>query len=158
MNDMDRITLQHYQPHYLEELKSFELPKNQEQFTAMPSDILHVKPGQHPIVILNENHVVGFFLLHNSERVKEYSSNSQAMLLTALSINHREQGKGYALKGMNALRSFVTEEFPQCNEIVLAVNYKNFAAQKLYAKVGFIDTGRRKTGLIGEQYIMSLSL
>ena len=50
------------------------------------------------------------------------------------------------------------DEFPDCNEIVLAVNHKNIAAQKLYLKVGLQDTGIRKMGVIGEQYIMNLKL
>lgn len=59
---------------------------------------------------------------------------------------------------MLLLRDFVKSEFPSCDEIVLAVNHKNFPAQKLYAKVGFKDTGRRKIGPIGEQFILSLGL
>ena len=59
---------------------------------------------------------------------------------------------------MSLLGEFAAEEFPNCNEIVLAVNHKNIAAQKLYLKVGFRDTGIRKMGKIGEQYIMNLIL
>jgi RimJ/RimL family protein N-acetyltransferase len=90
--------------------------------------------------------------------VKEYSDNARAMLLTAFSINHAYQGKGYAKQGMSLLSEFVQKEFLDCNEIVLAVNHKNIPAQKLYMKVGFHDTGRTKIGRIGEQYIMALSL
>ncbi len=79
------------------------------------------------------------------------------MLLTSLSVNHAHQGKGYAKQGMLLLKSFVKAEFPTCNEIVLAVNHKNVPAQKLYKKVGFKDTGKRKMGPIGEQLILSLS-
>lgn len=54
--------------------------------------------GQYPIVILSNKIPVGFFVLHTTERVQEYSSNPQAMLLTALSMDHKQQGKGYAKK------------------------------------------------------------
>jgi hypothetical protein len=59
---------------------------------------------------------------------------------------------------MFLLGEFVKSEYPTCNEIVLAVNHKNIPAQKLYSKVGYKDTGRRKMGPIGEQFIMNLLL
>lgn len=155
---VDDVEINHFSIEHLEALKSFELPDEQEQFTSLPSKILNVTEGQHPIVILSENKPVGFFLLYSTKRVKEYTTNQNAMLLTTLSVNHAEQGKGYAKRGMLLLKDFVKSEFPSCDEIVLAVNHKNMPALKLYSKVGFNDTGRRKIGRIGEQYIMSLLL
>lgn len=97
-------------------------------------------------------------MLHSTNRVKEYSDNPHALLLTALSINYLQQGKGFATKGMNLLKSFINQELPQYDEIVLAVNHKNIPAQKLYEKVGYRDTGRRKIGKLGEQLIFSTSV
>lgn len=54
--------------------------------------------------------------------------------------------------------AFVHQEFPESDEIVLAVNHKNIPAQKLYKKVGFEDTGRRKVGEMGEQFIYNLEV
>ena len=124
----------------------------------MPSKILEVTEGQNRIVILSGIEPVGFFLLHSTERVKEYSDNPNAMLLTALSVNRSKQGKGYAKQGMLLLRDFVKSEFPNCDEIVLVVNHKNVPAQRLYLRVGFEDRGKRKIGPLGEQFVMSLSL
>lgn len=140
-------------------LSEFELPKEQSQFTALPKNVLsELKNGQFPIVIECEGVPVGFFLLHSTERVKEYTDNPNALLLTALSIDHRQQRKGYAKNGMLTLPSFVRGEFGFCNEVILAVNHKNIPAQRLYSSVGFIDTGKRKVGPIGEQVIMSLQI
>ncbi|MFJ5761991.1 GNAT family N-acetyltransferase [Neobacillus sp. NPDC093182] len=158
MKKMKTVGLVHFSKEFETQLNSFELPKEQEQFTALPKKITEVADGQYRIVILSGNVPVGFFLLHATDRVKDYSDNPKAMLLTAFSINHAHQGKGYAKQGMSLLREFVQKEFPDCNEIVLAVNHKNIPAQKLYMKVGFQDTRRRKIGKIGEQYIMALSL
>lgn len=158
INKIDNVEIKYFTVEYLEALKSFELPDEQEQFTSLPNKTLNVTGGQHPIVILSKNQPVGFFLLHSTERVKEYTNNQNAMLLTTLSINHVEQGKGYAKRGMLLLQDFVQSEFPYCDEIVLAVNHKNISALRLYSKVGFNDTNRRKIGRIGEQYIMSLLL
>ncbi|WP_432360458.1 GNAT family N-acetyltransferase [Sporosarcina sp. UB5] len=158
MGKLDYVQLKHFSNDYLEALETFELPSEQEQFTSLPSEVLNVTEGEHRIVILDENEPVGFFLLHLNERIKEYSDNHNALLLTALSVNHKKQGKGYAKRGMLLLSNFVKTEFPNCDEIVLAVNHKNLPAQQLYLMVGFKDTGRRKIGRIGEQFIMSLSL
>ncbi|NMH68378.1 GNAT family N-acetyltransferase [Bacillus sp. RO3] len=158
MKNDHSIELNHFSNEHLDALLSFELPDDQEQFTALPSQMMSVTEGQHRIVILSENEPVGFFLLHSTERVKEYSDNPNAMLLTALSVNHAEQGKGYAKRGMLLLGDFVQSEFPECDEIVLVVNHQNIPAQHLYARVGFKDTGRRKIGPIGEQFVMNWSL
>lgn len=157
MKALNGIDIQFFKPEYIEPLQSFVLPEEQEQFTALPTEeMLEITHERHPIIILNDNVPVGFFLLHSSARVQEYTDNPQAMLLTALSINHIQQGNGYAQKGMELLKGFVNREFPECNEIVLAVNKRNIPAQRLYAKVGYKDTGRRKIGPIGEQLILSV--
>ena len=158
MEKIDYLELRHFSDEYMDTLNTFRLPEEQVQFTSLPNNYKEVTDGQHRIVILNDKEPVGFFLLHSTERVKEYSDNPQAMLLTALSINQSKQGKGYAKKAMLLLRDFITNEFPNCNEIVLAVNHRNIAAQQLYLKVGFQDTGIRRIGPIGEQFILNLLL
>ncbi|WP_311316469.1 hypothetical protein [Peribacillus simplex] len=107
MNTWDEVDLRRYKPEYLPWLKAFELPKEQEKFTALPTKMLEITKERHPIVILHNNEPVGFFVLHSSDRVKEYTNNRKAMLLTALSINHSKQGRGFANKGMRKIQSFV---------------------------------------------------
>ncbi|MBP2076385.1 GNAT family N-acetyltransferase [Oceanobacillus polygoni] len=158
MEKTDYIELRHFSNEHVDLLHSFELPKDQVQFTSLPINFVDVSEGQHRIVILNHNEPVGFFILHSTDRVKAYSNNQYAMLLTSFSINHSQQGKGYAKQAMNLLKQFVSAEFPNCNEIILAVNHKNITAQQLYKRVGFQDTGKRKVGPIGEQFIMNLIL
>ncbi|WP_054709496.1 GNAT family N-acetyltransferase [Bacillus sp. JCM 19041] len=154
-----QVELTFYRDEYSNDLRRFVLPPEQEQFTALPKETVNVADGQHRIIIVTkEDEPVGFFLLHSTDRVHEYSDNPNAMLLTAFSINHIHQGKGYAKKGMLELEKFVKTEFSDCDEIVLAVNHKNIPAQQLYKKVGFVDTGKRKIGRIGEQMIMNLKL
>ncbi|HET7615467.1 MAG TPA: GNAT family N-acetyltransferase, partial [Bacillales bacterium] len=141
-----------------EALKAFALPEEQAQFTALPVEKLE-RPSdeRHPIVILNRDEPVGFFVLETGERLRKYTENERALLLTALSINHSEQGKGFAKAGMRILNGFVQKEFPCVDEVVLAVNMKNIAAQKMYEKSGFQDTGRRTFGSKGEQKVLSLA-
>ncbi|MGY4787273.1 GNAT family N-acetyltransferase [Bacillus sp. OHL2] len=152
------ITLAHFSETYIKALKSFELDKEQAKFTTLPSEYFEFTEGQYRIVILNEKEPVGFFVLNSTDRVKDYSNNPHALLLTSLSIHQTQQRKGYAKQAMSLLKQFVTSEFPAYNEIVLAVNHQNIPAQTLYSQVGFQDTRRRKTGPIGDQIVMSLLL
>ncbi len=155
---MTDINLDFYRSEYREELLKFELPEEQAQFTALPADKLEeawIAPDQYPIVIADGHNSVGFFILHSSDRVKDYTNNPKALLLTALSIDHSRQGRGYAKRAMGQLAGFIRESLPGFDEIVLAVNKRNVAAQKLYEKTGFRDTGERRMGKIGEQFIYS---
>ncbi|MFY0519992.1 GNAT family N-acetyltransferase [Lysinibacillus sp. UGB7] len=154
MEKLKRVELKHFSNEYMKELNSFVLTEEQKQFSALPSKFEEINEGQYRIVILSDNTPVGFFLLNSNERVKKYSNNLNAMLLTALSINHTEQGKGYAKQGMTLLVEFVKTEFPNFDEIVLVVDKDNIPAQKLYLKVGFEDTNERLIGRIGEEIIM----
>lgn len=158
VGNISSVELKHFSSEYLTGLNSFVLTDAQKQFSALPNKFVEATDGQHRIVILSDNTPVGFFLLNSNERVKKYSTNLNALLLTALSINNTEQGKGYAKQGMSLLHEFVKSEFPKCDEIVLVVDKDNIPAQKLYLKVGFEDTNERQIGRIGEEIIMRLSI
>lgn len=75
MEKLDDIKLVHLAEKHVAELNKFELPEEQRQFTALPSEVLNVTEGQYPIVILDEGVAVGFFLLHATDRVKDYTTN-----------------------------------------------------------------------------------
>lgn len=91
------VKLEKYEPEYLKALKEFELPIEKAQYTAFPAVILEkLTDDQYPIVILSNDEPVGFFLLQSTDRVKEFTDNPKALLLTALSIDNSKQGKGFA--------------------------------------------------------------
>ncbi|MCM3240489.1 GNAT family N-acetyltransferase [Heyndrickxia oleronia] len=158
MITVDKVELQFYQSEWYDLITDYHLPEEQVRFTALPIEMLEISHERHPIMIVSNHVPVGFFVLHSSDRVKEYTDNPNAMLLTAFSVNHSQQGKGYAKKGLEQLPIFINREFPNCDEIVLSVNKLNVHAQKVYERVGYIDTGRRRPGKMGEQLILSLSL
>ncbi|MQR95918.1 GNAT family N-acetyltransferase [Fictibacillus phosphorivorans] len=138
-------------------LNAFYLPQEQEKFTAMPSDALRKcekDRGRHPVVIEANDNTVGFVVLHKGENIGDFTANPNAMVIRALSINHLEQGKGYAKEAMLQLPLFVSKHFPEVNELILAVNFKNEPAKKLYEKVGFVDRGQIKPGPVGPQYVL----
>lgn len=151
------ISLSFYDEKFLEALERFELPENQAGFTALPSGALEMSvndPDRFPVVILaNGRGPAGFFVLHRNSDFVPLVGNPRALLLRALSVDFKHQGKGYATAAMLQLPSFVREHFPEADEIVLAVNHQNYAAQKIYAKAGFEDRGLTKMGPKGLQHI-----
>jgi len=145
INDEDRVILQDY-----------DLTEEQLRFTATPMGSIEMaekEPDRFPVVILDGENIAGYFALHTNEGPKPYSENPQAILLRSYSIRNSYQGRGMAQESMRLLPAFVQEHFPVVNEIVLAVNYQNSAAQHIYQKAGFTDTGKRVMGRSGEQFI-----
>jgi hypothetical protein len=132
MSINNKIELKLFSAEYESGLTEFHLPAEQLQFTALPANMLEATNEKHPIVITYDNKAVGFFVLHTSSRVQEYTDNKNAMLLTAFSINNTEQGKGYALEGLKQLHHMAMVRFGSCNEIVLAVNKKHPCSKTLF--------------------------
>lgn len=140
------------------------LPEHQARFADVPSRIFAEHPTLHrdklPVVIRHQDRPVGFFILDKGSDVAIYSPNPKAVLLRAYSLNPAYQGRGLAQMSLSTevLQPFVRQHFGDAQEIVLAVNHANIAAQKLYVSVGFQDSGRRVQGALGEQYIYVLKM
>ncbi|MFD0048713.1 GNAT family N-acetyltransferase [Actinomycetes bacterium NPDC127524] len=155
------ITLRFYNDSYRSEVEGFHLHRNQHQFTALPAEALQMCENDHeryPVMIMDGSIPAGFFVLHEKAGVKKYSKNQDSILLRAYSINTPHQGKGIAKASIKLLPSFIKENFPDKNEIVLAVNHSNHAAQHVYKTCGFEDRGNRVMGEKGEQFIMHMDL
>jgi RimJ/RimL family protein N-acetyltransferase len=155
---MTKFELRFVEENYKEDLKNFSLPEEQEKFTSMPEEALtkcEEDPERYPVVITASEAAVGFFVLHKGESSAFFSSNRNAMVIRALSINHSDQGKGYAKKAMLQLPKFIARHFPEINELILAVNFKNTPAKQLYEKAGFMDRGQIKHGPAGPQHVLT---
>lgn len=150
-----------YEVRYKKIIENYALSEEQLQFTGNPKECVELSEAdenRHSILAIENNELVTFFVLHENKGVKPYSENPNAMLLRSFSTDYNYQGKGYAKQSLILLPGFVRKEYPHINEIVLAVNVKNIAAQSLYKKCGYIDEGMRKMGKKGELIIMSYYL
>lgn len=155
------MLLYFYKDRFHNAIEQYQLTEEQLRFTGKPIDCIELSNGdsdRFSILAMQEDKLVNFFVLHKNEGVKPYSNNNNSILLRAFSTDFRYQGKGYAKKALMLLPAFVMENFIQINEIVLAVNLKNEAAQGLYKKCGFVDEGVRKMEKKGELIIMSYHL
>lgn len=156
------ISLFLYEEKYKESLLAFQLPAEQEAFTGLPLDTLEPAlndTDKFAVVIVDREEAVGFFILHTGEAIADfYSEYSGAMLLRAFLINYSSQGKGYAKAALSLLPEFMRSYFPAIDEVVLAVNEKNIAADRLYSQAGFEDHGLRRMGKKGMQKILQYSV
>lgn len=152
---IEELSLEFYNEKYDMELEKFELEKEQENFTAYPKEIIETLTDieRYFILIVHGKKVVGYFVLHENNGPVEIGCHDKALLIRALAINKKEQKKGYALSAMKMLPDFVDKYFKSITELVLIVNHANIPAQGLYIKAGFADTGMRRNGKHGLQYI-----
>lgn len=157
-----KMKLVQYSKIYEKAILSYELSAEQTNYTGIPKECIElsaIDQERHSILLLNDaGECVTFFVLHEKQGVKDYSQNDRAILVRSFSTDFRHQGKGYAKKALQLLPSFLKEHFPSINEIVLAVNEGNIAAQNLYKACGFVDEGVRKIGPKGTLLIMSYYL
>ncbi|NLP52588.1 GNAT family N-acetyltransferase [Bacillus sp. RO1] len=150
------VILEGYRPKHLEELLKYELTESQLTFTSHPKVALltcETDKGRHPVVILEKVKTAGFFVLYQGEELPSYTDNPNAILLRAYSVAVPFQGRGIAGKSLELLPEYVERNFPRVDEVVLAVNVRNEAAQRVYLRAGFKDSGRRVMGRMGEQYV-----
>lgn len=150
-----------YEKRFENEVKNYYLSEEQLRFTSTPLECVELSEkdtDRHSILAIKNDELVTFFVLHKNEGVKSYTENPKAMLLRAFSTDYHHQGKGYARKSLMLLPEFVRSKFPRINNIVLAVNVENKAAQSLYNKCGYLDEGIRKMGRKGELIIMNYYL
>lgn len=150
-----------YNTAYYHQLEYYQLSEAQLQFTGPPLENIHKQQGKrnHPMLLLNDcDEIVTYFGLQEEHEYRQYYPNQQTCLMRSYSTDLRHLRKGYGKVSLTLLPYFMHKHYPDIEAIVLAVNEKNRAAQKLYDYGGFVDSGRRVLGKKGELIIMVLTL
>lgn len=153
------VEIRNFRKEDLEAL-SYELDECQNKFTRLPSFSMierrdDLDPNKYPITILFENLPVGYFVLDLGEDKLSFTENENAVLIRSLSLNPLFQGRKIGKKAMIAITEFVHQNFINCDELVLAVNFKNVNAHQLYLKSGFVDGGKTSENRNGPQHILT---
>lgn len=155
------MKLHFYDESFKRVIYGYTLTKEQRRYTGTPEECIkksQVDPDRHSILVMEKGELVTFFVLHMNEGVKPYTNNEKSILVRGFSTDFYHQGKGYAKQSLKLLPDFVRKKFPGVDEIILAVNIQNLAAQSLYKKCGFQDEGVRRMGRKGELIIMNYTL
>lgn len=155
------IELVAYEEKYRTTFEQYPLSEEHLTFTAHPLELLKRSARTStytPVVILENEKVVGFFVLDTGNDKFNYTDYQDSILLRGYSIHPNYQGRGLAKSSMTLIPPYIKEHFPQVNQVVLGVNEDNKAAQSLYIKAGFIDEERAFIGRSGVQIAMCLKL
>ncbi len=99
----------------------------------------YVQPGAPqrrylPLAVYAENEAVGFLSICYDP------DSTDCYWINGLLIDKTRQGRGYGRAAMHAAIARIKADFPQCREIGLTVFPGNVKAEKLYTKLGFINT------------------
>lgn len=155
-NKKSEIKLVLYSEQFKRDIDNYII--TQVNFTGTPGDALKLcarDEERHAVLVVHEEKLVGFFILHEWSGAKKYTDNPHALLLRTFSIDSRYQCQGYGRQTVENLEYFIKRYFLDINEIVLGVNHNNVPAQHLYLHHGFVDTGRKVIGIHGEQWVLS---
>ncbi|KMQ60474.1 GNAT family acetyltransferase [Chryseobacterium sp. BLS98] len=141
----------------------YALDENQGQYTSTVEKALERIKERNDnkalaVTILQDEKPAGFFVLDFGEDKLEFTDNEKSVLLRSLSVNPNLQGKGIGKAAMQQVDRLVRENFPDCDEIVLAVNQKNISAYQIYLKTGYLYEGKSRIGRSGPQYLMHKKL
>lgn len=149
-----------YNNEFKEQLKTYQIKDL--TFTGLPQNAIKISQKNkdyHPILLVNEsNEIYTFFVLDYGDDKFKYTKSMKSLLLRSFSTNERFLRKGYAFFALNLLSKYVQINYPDIQEIVLGVNKKNLAAQKLYKKAGFEKKAKTYIGKKGIQLIFSKSV
>lgn len=155
------VNLSFFEEKHRDAICGYELNEKQRDFTAHPSEALaRFKDNEYtnPIVMLNGNIPVGFFVLHFGADALNDRDLERMMLVRSFSVNPQYQGKGFGMQAMKQLPSFVKKHYPTIYELFLLVNLSNDRAEYIYKKAGYEDRGLRREGPKGPQKVFHYSL
>jgi diamine N-acetyltransferase len=90
-------------------------------------------PAFEPRAVYVDGTMVGFLMYG-------FGDQSHKWWIIRLMIDHAHQGKGYGRAAMHAAIDLLRQQ-PDCHEIMISYAPNNEVARRLYASVGFQETG-----------------
>ncbi|RLY05286.1 GNAT family N-acetyltransferase [Streptococcus hillyeri] len=154
---LSKIHLERYDINSHGDLSDYQLCDT--TFTAHPREAIEdclMESSRQPVIVLNENQIVGYFTLHFEGGPETYGYDStKRVLLRALSIDDRYRRKGYSSQAMLLIFDFIEDVLGRvCDSLILAVNVANIPAQAMYEQLGFKRLREDFPGRFGNLIIM----
>jgi diamine N-acetyltransferase len=138
---MTNITIKELTPDNWREAAKLDVEEDQRGFVApnvWSIALSKYLPEWIPAAIYNDDTMVGFAFY--GERAQ------QTWHIMRFMIDKRYQGKGYGKAAMRELIRTIIEANPDCHTIDLSYAPENEVARKVYADVGFRETGEVHEG------------
>ncbi|WP_292419014.1 GNAT family N-acetyltransferase [Mesorhizobium sp.] len=146
-----------------EVIRGIRLPEDQEQFAGSVDAVFDelarsARPeNQHPFAIVSGGVKVGFFVLREAENMPDWAP-ADVITLHSFRISLACQGKGLGRAAVVRALCWIAQNRPLVRRMMLAVNARNLQATKAYLRYGFVDTGMRVGGPVGDQHVFSLDV
>ncbi|HEV8193705.1 MAG TPA: GNAT family N-acetyltransferase [Ktedonobacterales bacterium] len=104
------------------------------------------EPEYIPLAVYDGDEMVGFVMYGLEKTEGKY-------WIMRVMVDHRYQGKGYGRAAMQLLLDRI-HAIPDCDEVAISYEPENEVARRLYASLGFRETGE----IIEEETVARLSL
>lgn len=151
------VTIEKLTPARRAEACALSVKEEQGQFTVtdIGECLLTLPKTKMPHLILDNNVVVGFFLLDAGYSNEYKFCPANVLGVRALLIDHRYQGRGIAGRAISQMGCFARTHYSEFGALYLTVNCRNTPAYECYKKYGFEDTNELyEGGPVGPQHIM----
>ena len=96
------------------------------------------EPEYIPLAVYDEEEMVGFVMYGKDRTDGKY-------WIARVMVDHRQQGKGHGRAAMQLLLDRIGA-LPDCDEILISYEPENEVARRLYASLGFRETGEIAEG------------
>ena len=131
------------------EVVSIEPREDQRRFVANVAyylNLCHYGEDWRPLAIYRDHELVGFAMW-------AFDDSEDSHWIGGLVIGAEHQGKGYGRAAMEALLGYLAAQ-PGYREAALSCDPENTVARRLYASLGFVETGER----VDEELVARLQL
>ena len=132
MVELREITKENY-----EEILSLQVAKEQRGFVPTVTEALAqawvYRGTAYPFAVYANGEPVGFIMLGYYEEKEQYT-------VWKFLIDEKHQRKGYGKAALRAAIEWLQQTF-HVTEVFLGCVHENYAAERLYASVGFMRTG-----------------
>ncbi|MEE1675565.1 GNAT family N-acetyltransferase [Agarivorans aestuarii] len=157
---MVAMNLQPFAEHYFEQVLALQVAPEQQNYVKSIADILQqLSEQQSAHLMMVDKLLVGFFVIDQHYPYKQDLALNKAVLLRSFFVDQRHQGNGYGYQAGMLLKDYVSQLISDSDLLGLTVNCRNHAAQALYKKCGFIDSGvLYRGGPAGPQHIYLMKL
>jgi diamine N-acetyltransferase len=123
------------------EVVRIEPREDQRRFVASVAyylNLCHYGEDWRPLALYRDDELVGFAMW-------AFDPEEESYWIGGLVIGAEQQGKGYGRAAMEALLDHLATQ-PGYREAALSCDPENTVARRLYASLGFVETGERVDG------------
>lgn len=136
-------------------VKTLRVGRQQQDFVRPIEETLAKQQAHEDfyLICLHEA-VLGFFMLDRQFMPTAKSIQPRTLGLRSYFVDEHQQGMGIGRWACQALPDLIRRRYPRVQRVALTVNFRNKAAQQLYLKNGFRDSGEvDRTGNLGPKHV-----